>query len=320
MRRLAASVIAVAAFAGVCGAATEGQLLRHSYDSGCTGLERDAYVHLPSGYASESDRQWPVLLFLHGHGERGDAKVELDWVLQQGPLYEAWIQRRQLPFIIVAPQLPMFDQKTSAPYLEFRDPADIPRRPDDGSVPPRPEEFATQEPMPGAVPDDEIPLPPEGPPSGWNRCEDDLLGILDQVLARFRSDPNRVYLTGLSYGGFGTWFLASRHPERFAAIAPVVGWGHPDLMPPLADPPMPVWAFAGGRDQAVPAKYFFNGMNELERLGHPDARLTIHEDMSHDVWERVYGGNDVYDWLLNHRRNRQSSNADSPAQEPARER
>ncbi len=281
--------------------------------STCTGLERDAYLHLPVEYSAKESYQWPVLMFLHGHGERGNAKDELDWVLQQGPLYEAWTQRRDLPFIIVTPQLPMFDQKTSADYLEFRDPSQIRRRLDHG-VPPRPEQFATPNPMLGAAAVDEQPLPPEGPPAGWDRCEEDLLGILDHVLTTYRSDGDRVYLTGVSYGGYGTWYLASRHPERFAAIAPVVGWGHPDLMAPLAESEIPIWVFAGGRDAAVPAKFFFAGLNELERLGHPDVRFTVHEDMNHDVWERVYGGRDVYDWLLKHRREEGPSEGATPAQ------
>ena len=277
------------------------RLVRHSYMSATTGLERDYYVHVPAGYEDDESRRWPVLLFLHGNGERGNGKDELDWVFQQGPLYEAWIQRRDLEFLIVAPQLPMFDQKNTVDYLQFRDPARMPRR-GDGGPPPRPEEFETPEPMSGALASEEIPLPPEGPPGGWDRCEKDLLAILDAVLATYRSDRSRVYLTGLSYGGFGTWYLASRHAERFAAVAPVVGWGHPDLMPPLAAVRMPIWAFAGGRDGGVPARYFFAGMNTLERLGHAGVRFTVHEDMGHDVWERVYGGRDVYDWLLSHRK------------------
>lgn len=52
---------------------------------------------------------WPILMFLHGNGERGNGKDELDYVLMHGPLYEAWIQKKDLPFIIVSPQLPMFD-------------------------------------------------------------------------------------------------------------------------------------------------------------------------------------------------------------------
>jgi predicted peptidase len=124
--------------------------------------------------------------------------------------------------------------------------------------------------------------------------------ILDQVDSLYRADPSRVYLTGISYGGFGTWYIASRHPERFAAIAPVVGWGHPDLMPSLAERRMPIWVFAGGRDSSVRPQYFYTGLNRLEELAGDGVRFTIHADAGHDVWRRIYAGRDLYDWLLEH--------------------
>jgi predicted peptidase len=278
---------------------SEARLVRQPYLSS-TGDERDYFVYLPVGYDSAPERRWPVLLFLHGDGERGDGREDLDWVLVHGPLYEAWVQKRDLPFLIVAPQLPLFGREKTVDYIRDRDASQIPRRLEEG-VPPRPQEFPTPEPMTGATPDAALPTGPEGPPDGWPRREQDLLTILDQMEERYRTDPDRVYLTGLSYGGFGTWYLASRHPERFAAIAPVVGWGHPELMPPLARRKLPVWVFAGGRDPAVRVKHFFAGLNELEKLGHDAVRFTIHEDMGHDAWRRVYGGQDLYDWLLSHR-------------------
>jgi predicted peptidase len=155
--------------------------------------------------------------------------------------------------------------------------------------------------MIGGVIDFDLPESPEGPPAGWNRLEADLLLILDSVQTSFRTDPARVYLTGISYGGFGTWYLASRHPERFAAISPVVAWGHPELMPPLAEREIPLWVFAGGRDPLVAPRYFYPGLQALEELGHTEVRFTIHEDMGHDAWRRVYAGSDLYDWLLEHR-------------------
>ena len=81
---------------------------------------------------------------------------------------------------------------------------------------------------------------------------------------------------------------------------------------------MPIWAFAGGRDSAVRTKHFFAGLNELERLGHPDVRFTIHEDMGHDVWKRVYGGRDIYDWLLRHRRDDRVAAATAPERSQGR--
>ena len=84
------------------------QLLRISRVSLATKAERDHFLYLPKGYVSSSEQRWPVLLFLHGNGERGDAKADLDYLLKNGPLYETWIQKRDLPFIVIAPQLPMY--------------------------------------------------------------------------------------------------------------------------------------------------------------------------------------------------------------------
>jgi predicted peptidase len=96
--------------------------------------------------------------------------------------------------------------------------------------------------------------------------------------------------------------MASKYPERFAAIVPVVGFAHPDHIPSIANADLPVWCFAGGRDEAVEARYFYPGMNLLEALGHRRFRFTIEADMGHDVWARVYAGQDVYDWMLSHAR------------------
>jgi predicted peptidase len=275
------------------------KLLRIPYQSAATRATRNFFVYLPTGYASQPDL-WPVLMFLHGNGERGDGLEELDYVLKNGPLYEAWIQKRELPFVIVAPQLPMYGRDEHAEYLKNRTRDEIPVRLEEG-VPPRAEKRPTDAPMLGALEQKDVPGGAYGPPMGWPELEKDLITILDHVLGNYRTDPRRQYLTGVSYGGFGTWYLASRYPDRFAAILPVVGYGHPVLMEPIAAAKLPIWCFAGGRDQAVHARHFYAGMNELESLGHHDFRFTIEADMGHDVWTRVYAGNDVYDWLLAHR-------------------
>lgn len=283
-----------------CGPGAEPRLERESYASAATGEERDYFLYLPRGYARDRGPRWPVLLFLHGGGERGDGKGDLDHVLALGPLYEAWVQRRELPFVIVAPQLPMFGRDRVDDYLKKREGSRLPRRLAAGT-PPRRRPKRPRRPMNGARADTSLPSGPTGLPDGWPRCEQDLLAILDRTLAEHRVDPSRVYLTGVSYGGFGTWHLASRHPHRFAAIVPVVAWGHPDLMPSLAARRMPLWVFAGGRDRVIEPRFFYPGLNALERAGHRGVRFTIHEDMAHDAFDRVYAGSDVYDWLLTHR-------------------
>ena len=85
------------------------QLLRVPYLSTATGAEREFLLYLPTGYDDEPNRRWPVLFFLHGGGERGDGKLDLDYVLVHGPLGEAWIRHHDLPFVMVGPQLPVFD-------------------------------------------------------------------------------------------------------------------------------------------------------------------------------------------------------------------
>jgi len=278
---------------------SDARLLKVPYASQATRSERDFFLYVPAGYTDSPAKRWPVLLSLHGNGERGDAKEELDFVLKNGPLHEAWIQKRDLPFLIVAPQLPMYGRDQHADYLRNRSRDEIPRRLAQGTPAPLPH-HPTEGPMLGAVPDSDLPHGAEGPPKGWPELEFDLIHILDRVLEEYRVDRSRQYLTGLSYGGFGTWHMASKYPGRFAALVPVVGFPHPEHIPAIAAAQTPIWCFAGGRDASVKAKYFYPGLNLLEELGHRAFRFTIEADMGHDVWSRVYAGNDVYDWMLGH--------------------
>jgi pimeloyl-ACP methyl ester carboxylesterase len=274
------------------------RLTRLSLTSKVDNKERDYFVYLPEGHDGVAGKKFPVLLFLHGNGERGNGKDDLEYTLIHGPLYEAWIQKRNLPFIILSPQLPMFGMgKRGLAYIDNRTKDWIPKRLEEG-VPPRNWGDPQSSPMKGVVPSDTFPGGMITPPEGWNLVEDDLLAMLETVQRYYQGDPQRTYLTGLSYGGFGAWHFASTHPEKFAAIAPVVGWGHPSLMPPIAKANIPSWTFAGGLDPVVPPRYFFAGINKLKELGAPDVRFTIHEDLGHDAWRRVYGGQDLYDWLL----------------------
>jgi len=277
------------------------QLLRESYQSSADQSQREYFVYLPQGYHSKPDKKWPVMLFLHGNGERGNGQDELDFVMMQGPLHEAWVQKKDLPFIIISPQLHMFgwDEKGIS-YIDNRSKDNIPKRLVQG-VPERSAAFETAvdiQRMPSLVDMSEIaPLLPQG----WDKLETDLIAMLDNVQSKYRADVNKTYLSGLSYGGFGSWYMASKYPQRFAAIAPVVGWGHPSLMKPIAEHKLPVWVFAGGRDNAVNIKYFYAGLNQLEKLGHDNVRFTVHEDKGHDAWTRVYSGDDLYQWLLSHK-------------------
>ena len=137
--------------------------------------------------------------------------------------------------------------------------------------------------------------------TGWRRTDPDVISILDSVLLNYHADKNRVYLTGASMGGFGTWYYASKYPEKFAAILPVVGFPSVEQAEAVARAGIPVWVFSGGRDPAVQTEYFFAGMNRMNELG-ATMRFTTEQDMFHDVWNRVYAGEDVYNWLLQYKK------------------
>ena len=289
-----------AAALAATGKPAEPQLKRVTYQSARTKAERDYFVYLPPGHASRKD--WPVMLFLHGNGERGDAKGELDYVLAHGPLFEAWCQKRDLPFIIISPQLPMFGQGEVS-YIKDRTPAQIPRRKPDGINERSDASWVRMdEPMRGKQPVDKLPDGPEGPVDGWFEIADEVMAMVDRTVADFSGDPKRVYLTGLSYGGFGAWFLAARHADKFAACAPIVGYGHPDHAAPIAKSKLPMWVFAGGRDPVVRIQYFYVALNAIEKIGTSELRFTSEEDLGHLTWVRVYEGQDLYDWFLRHSR------------------
>lgn len=284
-------------------ALTEAQLLRLSYPSQATGLERDFFVYLPAGYAVDDKKRWPVLFFLHGNGQRGDGKDDLDYVLRHGPLMEAWIQRRNLPFIIISPQLPLFGEVEA---IEDRKIHPRPQRLAEG-VPERNEGYPSDNPIERRNSEDFPPGPHQGYdpfsepatlPKGWNLIDTELILILDQVLGRFLADSSRVYLTGISLGGFGTFHLAAKYPERWAAIAPVVGVGTMDQAARIAAAKIPVWMFGGGRDQVIKPHWLYETARALEEGDSPALRFTVHEDMDHDAWKRVYEGNDLFDWFL----------------------
>jgi len=202
-------------------------------------------LYLPEGYG-ETDRKWPLMLFLHGAGERGD---NLELVKVHGPakLIE---QGKDYPFIVVSPQCPAGQW--------------------------------------------------------WTEKTDTLMALLDEVESKYAVDPDRIYLTGLSMGGFGTWTLATRHPERFAAIAPICGGGDRFLADRLKN--VPVWAFHGARDSVVPMALSETMVQAVERVG-GHAKLTVYPEANHDSWTATYDNPELYDWFLSHRLNRSGQRA-----------
>jgi len=197
-------------------------------------------LYLPKGYGEKKDQKWPLILFLHGAGERGD---DLNLVKKHGPP-KLVDQGKEFPFLVVSPQCP-----TS---------------------------------------------------SWWPEQIDALIALLDEVQSKYAIDADRVYVTGLSMGGFGTWSLATRYPERFAAIAPICGGGDRYLAGRLKN--VPVWAFHGAKDPTVPVQASKDMVEALRKAG-GDVQLTIYPEAQHDSWTETYNNPKLYEWFLSHRRN-----------------
>jgi predicted peptidase len=130
---------------------------------------------------------------------------------------------------------------------------------------------------------------------------DALDAMLDDVLAKYDVDPDRVYLTGLSMGGCGVWEWAVRRPERFAAIAPVSGEPNTDLADILAKAKLPIWAFHGAKDKEVWSHEDEKMIALITKAG-GDAKLTLYPDVGHGDWSRTYGNPELYEWFLKHTR------------------
>jgi predicted peptidase len=129
---------------------------------------------------------------------------------------------------------------------------------------------------------------------------DDVLVLVDHIIEEFHVDVTRIYLTGYSLGGRGTWDVAMANPERFAAIAPVCGAADSAHVEALKA--VPVWAFHGAKDCVIPIRSTQTMINALQAAG-GHARLTIYSDRGHDIGGLIYGNAELYMWLLSQRRN-----------------
>jgi predicted peptidase len=212
---------------------------------GAKAEELQYLLYLPEGKEDKKGEKIPVMLFLHGAGERGSniAKVTV-----HGPP-KLIKQKKEFPFIVVSPQCP------------------------EGEI--------------------------------WK--PDLLLQLIKEVIKKHNGDPERIYLTGLSMGGYGSWTLGLTHPEKFAAIAPICGGGNTiDILLPRPDKAnalktLPVWAFHGGKDDIVKLFESERMVETLKRSGN-QAKLTIYPDAGHDSWTEAYNNPELYDWFLKQKR------------------
>lgn len=240
------------------GRAAETQTV-HSFERTLTKTVGYKYLlALPEGYGAKGERRWPLLLFLHGSGERGD---------------DVWSVAKHGP-----PKL----LQSHAP---------------DGAARALAENF--------------IVVSPQCPKNKWWDTEA-LLALLDEVMATHAVDPARVYLTGLSMGGFGAWDLGLAYPERFAALVPVCGGGQfatvfqsnthkrSDLRS------LGVWAFHGAKDKSVPLAESERMVEVLKKFEVTDVQLTVYPEAQHDSWTQTYANPELYAWLLRHVRSNPS--------------
>lgn len=194
-------------------------------------------LSLPDGYSASGEAS-PLLLFLHGSGERGS---DLEKVKAWGPP-KLIAEGTKLPFIVVSPQCPTGQH--------------------------------------------------------WDIYV--LKQLLDDLIKTYNVDKSRIYLTGLSMGGYGTWALATAFPEYFAAIIPVCGGGDPQSAYRIKD--IPCQVFHGKLDKAVPEQRSAEMVEALKKLG-ADVKYTVLPEGDHQAsWIYAYNEADLWNWFLSHKK------------------
>jgi len=204
-----------------------------------TKLSCNYLLYLPDQYGKDK-QDWPLILFLHGAGERGDS---LDLVKTWGPprIVE---NQKDFPFIVVSPQCPEREWWSSDTQIALLD------------------------------------------------------ALLNNIVDQYRVDRKRIYLTGLSMGGYGTWKMAIKYPNRFAAIIPICGKGDPDSAIRIKH--LPVWVCHGAKDEVVPLSDSEEMVNALKECG-GNVTFTIYPDAGHNSWTETYNNPDLFKWLLKHK-------------------
>jgi predicted peptidase len=138
---------------------------------------------------------------------------------------------------------------------------------------------------------------PQSRRRGWR--PEVLRALIDHVVSDHQVDPDRIYVTGLSMGGFGTWALAAADPERIAAIVPICGGGDPNSVGRIGH--LPAWVFHGGKDDVVPISESKRLVQAIRASG-GNVRFTIYPQADHDSWTRTYDNPRLYEWLLEQKR------------------
>lgn len=139
---------------------------------------------------------------------------------------------------------------------------------------------------------------PQSQKRTWQAASDDgkrAMAILAEVEKAYKVDPKRVYLSGLSMGGYGTWSHAAAYPDRWAAIVPVCGGGDPKMAEKIKD--IPCWCFHGDDDRAVPVKRSRDMIEALKKAG-AEPRYDEYPGVGHNSWDKAYATKELFSWLL----------------------
>lgn len=212
------------------------------------GAKHPFVVFIPA--KDQPGQRPPVMLFLHGSGERGANNID-QMMAGIGPAL--WKRKAGFPFVVVLPQC-----RADSNWLV--DGADAQRA----------------------------------------------LGMLRQVQAEFSTDPDRVVLTGLSMGGSGTWSIAAREPSVWSAIVPMCGRPEAANAAKLAAAGLAVWNFCGDKDRPETVKANRDMAEALRQAG-AKATYTEYPEVGHNCWDKAYGTDELYTWMLAQSRSRNAA-------------
>lgn len=207
--------------------------------------------------SAEPKKQYPLVLFLHGAGERGSDN-EAQLVHGVGDFYA---RRESQPAFVVAPQCPEGKRWVEVDWTEASGKDTFPEKP--------------SEPMRLA------------------------LKIVDELVASGNVDPARIYVTGLSMGGYGTWYAAGSKGHPFAAAAPVCGGGDPTWAERYVG--LPLWAFHGEADKTVPVERSREMIEAIREAG-GEPKYTEYPGVAHNSWAQTYSSDAFHEWLFKQKR------------------
>lgn len=123
--------------------------------------------------------------------------------------------------------------------------------------------------------------------------------LVDKIIKLYPVDEKRIYITGLSMGGFGTWATLESYPDLFAAAAPICGGGDPNDVTEIKS--IPIWCFHGDSDNVVPIRFSQNIVNALKQIG-GNVQFTVYPGVGHDCWTQTYQNEELYKWMLQQRK------------------